>query len=393
MSESKQNESAENAVTSNTTPETVESQVEPTEKVSQKPSVDINAKPVKSGRGFALFACLLALLSLAASGFLVYQTQLQKVQQESSLAVGVTQIGGQVSRIGDVVNQLKQAQQDVVTKQTLQGMSDELSAEFGSDVNKLQQQYDALGSMFSDLSTELDKGEQDYQLNEVTQLLKLANHNVHFGQRTEPAIAALSLADGLLKELANPAYLKVRSKIGEEINALKNVEKPDVTTLSASLSNLSKKIPTLPLINEPEVVDDNVFDSAAETVNASTDTSWRAELKRIWHDILNAIRVQRVDQPPKPLLVPEQRYFLNQNMQLTLSTAQLALLQSNQDVWAQQLIDAQQWLTEYFDLSDDKVLEVQNELNKLKAVSVETTIPSVTGSYDLLQSFKSQNRN
>lgn len=411
MSESTQNETTSNKpseVAESAAEDTVKNTVEETMKVSESATasesatvnatVNANTKPVKSGRGLSVFAVLLALLSLAASGFLVYQTQLQKVQQESSLAVGVTQIGGQVSRIGDVVNQLKQAQQDVVTSQALQGVSQELSAAFNTQVAELQTQHDELDSQFSDLNSELDKGEQDYQLNEVTQLLKLANHNVHFGEKTAPAIAALNLADGLLKELAEPAYLAVRKKIAEEINALKNVEKPDVTTLSASLSNLSQQIPALPLLNEPEVVDNNVFATsssaaAPETADSPPEKGWRVELNRMWHDILNAIRVQRVDQPPKPLLVPEQRYFLNQNLQLTLSAAQLALLQSNQAVWTQQLNDAAQWLAEYFDLSDDKVAEVHAELSRLQAISIESTMPPVTGSYDLLQALKNQTRN
>jgi len=100
------------------------------------------------------------------------------------------------------------------------------------------------------------------------------------------------------------------------------------------------------------------------------------------------VQIQRVDQPPKPLLAPTQRYFLDQNIQLSLSKAELALLQNKSAVYSQSLTTAEQWLNDYFDLKNQDVQSVLQQLSALKAEPVGVELPAIADSYDTLQSIK-----
>ena len=86
--------------------------------------------------------------------------------------------------------------------------------------------------------------------------------------------------------------------------------------------------------------------------------------------------------------MPEQRYFLNQNIQLQLAKAELGLVQNRTSVYSQSLEEATNWLGEYFDTRDQQVVDVIQQINDLKAVSLGQELPNISGSYSELQSIR-----
>lgn len=340
---------------------------------------------VKSGgKGLSVFAILLSLLALAGVGFTWYQTQVEGVRSESKLASGVTEIGGQVSRLGDSISRLQTEQASVVTQEQLTTKLLESSNAIDLQLRDLKNDQAQLLGAVEKINADRKKGINEFVLDEVSQLLKLANNSAVFAGNAESAISALQLADIQLKELADPRFSEVRRKINEEIAVLDAIEIVDVERISATLSSMSNKVPTLPLENEPPKGAEIAV--IEEPSNESLD--WRSELRRMWTDIVNSVQVQRVDQPPKPLLAPQQRYFLNQNLQLNLAKAELAVLQDRPAVFKQSLETTEQWLKDYFDLKDSGVQAVLKQLGELKAEKLGAKLPSVAGSYSLLQTIK-----
>lgn len=337
------------------------------------------------GRGLSIFAILMSLLALGATGFTWYQTQVSRVAQQSDLVVGVTQIGGEVTRLGDSISRLQSAQSSVVSQEQLTTRILESTSGFNQQFNAIAQQHQGLTDAVEKINDGLRKGVNDLVVDEVSQLLKLANNSAIFNADAVSAVKALKLADSQLKELADPRFSQVRRKINEELVLLDSIEVVDVESVAVRINALSERIVELPLENEPPTqgrVDLVDSEPVQEEVN------WRTELRQIWRDMVNSIQVQRVDQPPKPLLAPQQRYFLNQNIQLMLSKAELAMLQSKPTIYAHSLDDAEQWLKQYFDLKDSNVQEALAELTELEALSISRELPAVVGSYDLLQSIK-----
>jgi len=338
-----------------------------------------------SGKGLSIFAILLSLLALGGTGFTWYQTQLSKVASNTSLAVGVTEIGGQISRIGDSVRQLQKEQTGLVTQEELTTRILESNVAVESKFRDLSAAQNDINKSLEKLNTDLEKGVNEFVIDEVSQLLKLANNSAIFSNDSSSAINALTLADIQLKELADPRYAVVRRKINTEIELLKSVKQVDTEKATAQLSSIANTIPSLKLENEPPAKENVklVAESAAEE-----KITWRTELNKIWKDIINSVQIQRVDQPPKPLLAPTQRYFLDQNIQLSLSKAELALLQNKSAVYSQSLTTAEQWLNDYFDLKNQDVQSVLQQLSALKAEPVGVELPAIADSYDTLQSIK-----
>jgi len=347
---------------------------------SSKPNAD---KPHDSGKGMAVIAVLLSMAALAGTGFTWYQNQVHGVQRESKLALGVSEIGGQVSRLGDSIARIQRDQANVVTQADLTTRVLELQTVIAVDIGAMQNSQSELNDSIFKINADLNTGVNQYVVDEVSQLLRIANHNVMFTGNIDSATNALTLADNQLKALSDPRYAAVRVIINTEISGLRNVQVADVESISASLHSIAGLIEDLPLANEPPT-------RAVEQLQAAQEaaTSWRTELAKVWRDILNSVSIQRIDQPPKPLLVPQQRYFLNQNIQLRLAAAELALLQGKEVVLQRNIQDAIDWLGDYFDMADPGVTSVVKQLNEIVALPINTKLPSITGSYEALQNIK-----
>jgi len=358
--------------------------------VAAAPATPVETK--KSSNGLAVLATILSIGALAGVGFSWYQNQVVGVQQESGLAIGITEIGGQVSRIGDNVARLQQQQTEIVSQDKLDLEVQKITSEIEDKIialnldnrlSELSSQQVEVNQALVQLNNDLKSGVNAYALEEVSQLLKLANQNIVFARNPDNAASALSLADLQLQGLNDPRYSPVRVKIAEEISALESIDVVDTEGLSAKLTAIGNSIAALPLANEPETTNVNL--SATPTQEG---TGWRQEFSKLWDEIKSSIQVQRVDQPPKPLLAPEQRYFLDQNLQLMLNTAQLALVREQPGIFKTNIESARQWLQDYFDLTDSRVSDVVRELDDIGQQQLVFTLPEVTGSYQALQSIR-----
>lgn len=366
--------------------DTVKTDSDKSEKVSKTVEVSTapSAKTKQTGGSvLSVLAILVSLIALGGSAYTWYQNQVVQVGQESKLSVGVSEIGGQVSRLGDSVARLQSDQSDVINQAQLSTASLQLETKLVNQIRGLADQQGALGEAVSKINNDRQQGVNQYTVDESAQLLRLANNSVLFASDVTSAINALSLADAQLKSLIDPRYSAVRSQILTEVNALQNVQLPDLEALSASLQGLAKMVPALPLANEPETL---ITD--AKPIVAEQALTWRTELKKVWRDMLSSVQIQKVDQPPKPLLAPEQRYFLDQNLIITLNKAELAMIQGRPGVFKMAVENAVDWLTDYFDLADPQVQTVIAQLNTLAAQPLNTAMPDISGSYQLLQSIK-----
>ena len=356
---------------------------------SQSAAYAAPVQPTKSGGGLAtglsVVAILVSLGALGGSAYTWYENNVQRAERNAQLVVGVAEIQGEVKRITDSVARVQAQQSSVVTEPMLTAKMLQESTRVDNELRELTQGQSALTESVTQINASLQQGVNSYIIDEVGQLLKLANNNVLFAGDIDSAIKALTLADSQLKQLADPRFAVVRQKINQEIGLLKNAEQVDVEQITGELQAMATRIPALKLENERPSLEQVVVEPE---LTDEEKTTFLGGLREFWADLVNRFDIQRIDQPPKPLLAPEQRYFLNQNLQLQLAKAELAALQGRNVVYQESLHSAEQWLTEYFDLKTPEVQEVLTQLTAMQAQKVRVDLPPVTESYALLQSIK-----
>ena len=278
-------------------------------------------------------------------------------------------------------------QTNIVTQDQLENKIIKSNSNFDKQIRDLElSQKDVIESV-SNLNEELRKDSNQFILDEVSQLLRLGNNSAIFTDNAESAINAFTLADTQLKELNNPRYSVVRRKINDEIELLKSIKKVDSENILAQLHAISNKITSFPLEGDLRVSKSKEQFEAENNIPKDQRT-WKTESKRIWNKLLSSIKYNRIDQAPKELLAPGERYFLEQNLKLQFIKAEIALLKGNQTQYTNSIDDAGKWLENYFDPNNSDVKSSLSQLTSLKNEKINITIPSIAGSYDLLQSIK-----
>jgi uroporphyrin-3 C-methyltransferase len=219
-----------------------------------------------------------------------------------------------------------------------------------------------------------------WQVAEIEYLLRLANHELQLGGRIDTALAALAAADGRLAALGEPRFVPVREAIAREKDSLRAVVQPDRTGKALALSSLIARVDALALaygIPERQRVD-------ADTPIGEAGV-WERLRSRTTGIFRELVTVRHEDMPVRPLLAPEQEYFLRLNLKLKLESARLALLEDDPVVWRAALREARDWLDRWFDVDETAVSSAADELERLAATEIRPQRPDISRSLELLR--------
>lgn len=298
-------------------------------------------------------ALIFSLIALVLSGYLWYMLS----ERQGLLNTDVT---GRLAQLDRGVNALEESR-------TLQEQR----------LNTLQETQDTLKAGFNKLAADVGRARREWVLAETEHLLLIANHRLQLGRDVDLALAALRAADRELKDLAQPNLLPVRRALAREIGALEAVENTDITGLALRLGDLADKVDRLPLIAQTQ------FKKATaneEPVAAGQPRRWDDFLHEMWRDFRSLIRIRDDVAVRRPLLPPEQHYFLRENFRLMLLGAQLALLERDEAMYQQNLRTALAWLKDYFDGDTQVVANAKQELEKMLATRVNVALPEISAS-------------
>lgn len=229
------------------------------------------------------------------------------------------------------------------------------------------------------LRSDLTGSERVWDVEQITVLLQIANDRLSLEGEVGPALAALQAADHHLQDLKNPGLLDVRRQLAEEINALESTPRPDVSGMALTLEALINGIDRLPLA-EGEAVSP----SAPAT---EPSAGWRGVLHDLWEEIKGLVVIKRRGRAEHPLLPPDERYFLRQNLRLELETARLALLRRDRQTYELSVRQAAGWIGEYFDAQAPAPAAALDELARLQQTDIAPPLPDISASLDRLQAW------
>jgi len=314
--------------------------------------------------GLALVLAAIALVGCAYLGYLLFYARPGLLE---------TDIAGRLERFQSEAQELREG---------LDGL--------GQEVQTLREGQEAIKTTLDKIHTDLARNRTDWLLTESEQLLVTANHRLQMARDVRSALAALRAADQQLKLVVNPDMLPVRREIAREIGLLEAIEKADINGLALRLGTLAEGVDRLPLALDVRWQKDK---SAAkgdgrEAVTADTPAApsrWRAALDKLWEDVRGLVRLRTDVEVQKPLLPPEQRYFLRENLRLMLYGAQNGVLQGSVAGYQQNVRAAARWVRDYFDTGAQPVAATLAELDKLQSAKLAAELPDISTSLETLR--------
>jgi len=218
-----------------------------------------------------------------------------------------------------------------------------------------------------------------WALAEVEFLLQTASQRVLLAGDSEGARMALSLADEKLKALADPRLYRLRALLSDEQLALASVAKVDIDGMAVRLQSILNQIDNLQVLMAPTIAEEKVASADTDV----TPADWKAALLTAWDSVRSLVTIRHQEDGAAAVLVPEERYFLYQNLHLKLETARTALLAGREAVYHDSLTSAEKWLEQYFTGEErDAVLA---DVKALNAEKIVVKMPDISGSLAWLQ--------
>lgn len=327
--------------------------------------------PRASARVFAVALVLLAVI--VAALWLDTRGRIGATQEELA------------KRLRDIEIESREARS--LGRQAQEGLRD-AQAKIGALEAKLaesQNQQVALEALYQELARNRD----EWQLAEIEQVLAIAQQQLQLSGNVRAALLALQLAESRLSRADRPQFLPVRRALARDIERLKSLPVLDVPGLSLALDRLVASVDGLPLAFE-ERVERPAAGKAAKPAGAPAEGFFERLGGEVWRELRQLVMVRRVDAPEPPLLLPQQAWFLRENLKLRLLNARLALLTRDEAGYREDLRVTQNWIQRYFDARAKASQAALAQLKQLSAASVSFEPPSIADSLEAVRSFKAR---
>lgn len=370
-------------------PDTGEPAAQRNKAIEERPADAVPQGPARWVPLVALFAVLLALLAMGLSYGLWQASnqtgeRLAVTQGETTARLEQVQLEAQrlneiAQSAGDINNRLDDLQSETEQSRVASAESGGRLSELSDSLARLGDQQQQLSQSLQALQTEVRKRGVPQAMIEAETLIRIANHRLLLERDITSALAALTAADQRLREVGGSSILDVRRQLTGEIDALKAVERVDTAGMALTLGNLIAGVDELPPASD-------VTGELPESPGEARGGDWREVLYNIWSELKSLVVIRESGEPATtPLLPPEQRYFLYQNLRLELQAARLALLRNDAQNYRASLERAQNWLQRYFYIEAPVTSGMLQTLSELQQANIDPPLPEISASLNALQ--------
>lgn len=347
-------------------PSSANSTKEPEKKVS-------TSKTKKPRSWLAIFAFIFSIAASAFVGFFWWQSQLWLKNQEQ-------------------VEQLKQ-QAIVNTQQMLNQLQTKLTQLEVMSEKKLNQTEADTKQINDSLSTlavrikELGKSQPNYWLAaEAGYLINLAERRLLIEQDANTAIQLLLDANQRLTAMQDPSVFHIREALSEDVASLYSIKQPDSDSVYLALSGLIEETKSIKFaqvyIPEPNKTANKELQVSSE-VNDWSD-NLLISVRRFFG---NFITITHREAKVQPQLPADQKWFVRANITTQLLMAQNATVDKNQALYNDALAKTEDWVSQYFDATDARVMAMVVTLSELKQKDIGLILPEELNAQPLIANY------
>jgi uroporphyrin-3 C-methyltransferase len=339
------------------------------EKQSGKTEKPLEVRKRLALRIHPLFIFVIILVPIIALQWYDTRSQIGGLQHELAKRLAEADASGKESR--NIVVEAAEAGRRTETKLGL----------LESRLAESQNQQLALEALYQELTRNRDEA----TLEEVEQLLLIANQQLQLASNVKAALIAMQEADARLQRLDRPQLSSLRKVLSTDMDLLKAAPYVDTVGVSIRLDNLAASVDALPLAMELRPPGPGASRSPQVPV---TENIWLQFLHEAWEDIKRLVRIQHMDKPDIALLSPSQAYFLRENLKLRLLSARHALLARDGTSFKADIDASTDWIGRHYDNSSQSVVNMLETLAQLRESEVGIELPRISASLDAVRNYR-----
>ncbi len=362
-------------------------------------------------------ALILSVVAVCAGGYAWYlgtvDSKSNAVQQETRLNLIERRIGGVeqtqtglstgISELGDSL-----ARFDADSGELIQDVRNEISNQDDSVRELIQNEIDALSNQVDTLRSQLSSNADGWVLEEVEQLILIADKRLRFSGEAVLAKQALQLADQQLAQLSGSGVNEVRRLLSKDIAALDNVPLIDMPGILNELSVLSDQVDKLPLAGDIVMGNTSTGSDAdrgqggesqgveAQGSDSQGDVAKSAMLERFLKPVMNAgaalltnlgdlVQIEKNDNPVKPLISAQERRMTYEKTRLILESAQIALVREKPELFTNRINAAGEWVKQNFNRDVARTGDWIERLDRVGSSLPDTEIPDISATLSAIR--------
>ena len=240
------------------------------------------------------------------------------------------------------------------------------------------------------LYQDLAPNRNEATMEEVEQLLLIANQQLRLANNVKSALVAMQEADVRLQRINHPQISHLQNVLAKDMDLLKAVPKVDTVGISLSLDSLAETIDQLPLAME-EALPPKTNDAPHKPQTSGGMLGMLQDfLLEIWTDIKKLVRIEHVgkqDIPP-----PSHSYFLRENLKLRLLAAHNALLARDAVNFKANLKTSIEWINKHFNNKSKLGISMLETISQLHGNEIAIDLPNISTSYDAVRKYRLANK-
>lgn len=207
-----------------------------------------------------------------------------------------------------------------------------------------------------------------WHIAEAQYLVNLANDHLQFTHNVTLAIALLQRADQVLQNLQDPNLLEIRKSLAADIASLQATPQIDMTSLYLHLTGLNAQLDQLPLPINPLKPDVNQMHSATLPTGLPW---WKEGWERTWDALGKIVIVRNTGANALPLVLPDEKIFLYQNLHAQMESAMWGVLHRNAEVYQASLSASIAWIQQYFVQDAPETKSMLQHLQELRKINIQ----------------------
>ena len=244
-----------------------------------------------------------------------------------------------------------------------------------TNIKKKLEEYESEKDVLADLLSQPVQGQfdinKDYALAEVEHLLTIASHNLLLGYNYDTTVSALDAASIRLAGIAIDEAKVIKGQLDRDVRILKSSNQIDLSKSILFLSDLSDRIDSLPL---KKILMKNKLQNNKE-IDYINEDEVKNFLKLALEELKSLVIIRRNENVTQDFFLPDEINLLKLNIKFELANAKLALLNRDKKSLENSILQINNYLEDYYDLSNVETQDIHDQLSQI--VNLDFSTPNI----------------
>ncbi len=221
-------------------------------------------------------------------------------------------------------------------------------------------------------------------------LIKLANHYLQMSHDTQRAYLLLSSAADIMQQVQAPNVEPLRQSLQQNLGSFATATPDKTEEIYLQMATIYNQLDNLQLRPEPLQAE-----KPAPQQQQHVDSNlpwWKIQWNKSLDALSKVVIVRYTTSESLPVVMPEEKMFLYQNLHAQMEDAMTGLLHQNKGVYQVSLARLNAWINRYFVTDAPLTQNILQQIAQLQQVNLQPPAIDLTNTVQLYSQYLAQNK-